>query len=408
MKEITGIFTIIGLGISAIVALFLALELILRIVKWSIATYFLNEVKFKDFASDEYKHYIDWVESWDKAMFHYLPIGFRLFNTDNPIPPVKTNPLGFRCDTFTEPKEDELRIMILGGSTAWGCGASSNEATIAGQLEKLINSDKRLLNSFDKAKCYNLAQVNGSQTQDLLTVLFFASKIRPHYAVSLTGWNELACNYLMKPDIIKKYGVFYLYEMEGWEPLGVGENIVRLLNKTFWLWMSDKSQAIKILYSFKNKKNAVTKLSVKEQVCLGEEPFIRHLYLMQKLSKAFDFKHFQFMQPYIYRKKHLTEQENKVVYLYDNLRPVHGGKETSSFLSETDIYSSIMVSAQKDARLGSVVDLCDIFREEEDNMFYTLVHLNDAGYRKMAEKIYEVLLKSHQANSRNVDYAKFE
>ena len=105
----------------------------------------------------------------------------------------------------------------MGGSAAWGSGSTNNECTIAGYLEKIINKDQKLLGkNFKQAKVYNLAQVNGTQTQDILTINFF-KKINPDIVISFTGWNEIAVSDQFDQKILNKFRVFYLDELAGWE-----------------------------------------------------------------------------------------------------------------------------------------------------------------------------------------------
>ena len=69
-----------------------------------------------------------------------MPIGLRYFNyEDEEISSVKCNSLGFRCPEFNEKRKNIIRIVILGGSAAWGSGASNNDNTISGHLETMLN-----------------------------------------------------------------------------------------------------------------------------------------------------------------------------------------------------------------------------------------------------------------------------
>lgn len=67
-------------------------------------------------------------------------LGYRLVgNQQNSV--WKINEQGFRADqplSLDKPK-DEVRVFILGGSTAFGQLSSSNQSTIAGQLETRLN-----------------------------------------------------------------------------------------------------------------------------------------------------------------------------------------------------------------------------------------------------------------------------
>ena len=84
-------------GLLVLAAAGLALiELALRLYAAVQRRFFVEEVSRYDYLSPDYYPYLDWISDWDKPMFQYLPIGFRHYNLDNPIAPVRNNALGFR------------------------------------------------------------------------------------------------------------------------------------------------------------------------------------------------------------------------------------------------------------------------------------------------------------------------
>ena len=98
-----------------------------------------KEKSRRDFLSPSYHKYLNRYES-EKPLFKYLPIGLRYFNfEDEEISGVKCNSLGFRCPEFEEKGQNKIRIIVLGGSAAWGSGASNNDNTISGHLETILN-----------------------------------------------------------------------------------------------------------------------------------------------------------------------------------------------------------------------------------------------------------------------------
>ena len=104
---------------------FILIEIFIRVNNFIKFKYFIDQVSRKDFINHNYHSYLNWYESWKNPMFFYLPIGFRLHNIQNPRLPVqvKNNSYGFRCDEFSLLKnENNLKIVILGGSAAWGSG----------------------------------------------------------------------------------------------------------------------------------------------------------------------------------------------------------------------------------------------------------------------------------------------
>ena len=48
--------------------------------------------------------------------------------------------------------------------------------------------------------------------------------------------------------------------------------------------------------------------------------------------------------------------------------------------------------------VGVVVDIGDMFLDEKETMFFSLVHLTDVGYRRMAERVYETLVSYYASH----------
>ena len=385
-------FAALGVLLVAAVVVAAMLESMLRLAAMIERTILVRPVRRRDFLASAYHPYVDWVEDWAKPMFSYIPVGLRLYNLENPIPQrVQNNSLGFRCDEFLPPQPDVLRVLIIGGSAAWGSGASSNAHTIAGQLERVMNSDRRLLEGRRSAKCYNLAQVNGYQTQDLLTLLLFAPRLAPHIVISFTGWNELMANDMMRRDLLERYGVFYMNEMDGWQPPDVVGRRTRELQESFWIWAREHSEVVR---RFKPPHvSSEEREPIQRRIELGTTLFLSHLDIIERLAKAYGFVHLQVLQPYLYRKRTLTPQEQNVIRLYDEVRPVHGGRATGDYLRATNIYAPLKEVLERQGRAARLLDLSDVFREDEGPIFYTLVHMNDEGYRRIAEEMHAALLR---------------
>ena len=113
-----------------LVLIVILIEIILNFVPKLKSLLFFEEKSRKHFLDPEYHNYLKRFES-KTPLFKYLPIGIRFFNDDEKIVGVKNNSLGFRCPEFTNKKENVIRVVLLGGSVAYGCGASDNENTIS-------------------------------------------------------------------------------------------------------------------------------------------------------------------------------------------------------------------------------------------------------------------------------------
>lgn len=391
------------------VILFLALvptvlilaELVFRSGLWLYDLLYVETVSRADYIDEAYHPYLDWIESWKSQMFFYLPIGLRLHNNDNQDSPTlaSTNTHGFRCREFSRPNKNVLTIALLGGSTAWGCGATSNATNISGHLETIINQDKRLLRGrYDHAEVYNLAQVNGTQTQDIINVNFFFKDINPAIVISLTGWNELVVTDQYNQFLLERFRLYYLEELVDWRSPNVEGQRAQLIRHHFFEWLISKSALFREIAKLRRAsvESSVSPFGdIRDRIDLAREIFLEHLEQLQRLGTAHNFVHFQFMQPHLYRKKFLTEQEKKIVELYDVVRPMHGGQVIGDYLRDHDIYNPIIQhTTPESTRYGHVSNLVDIFREEKEDIYFTLVHMRENGYRRIAKSIYNTIVSS--------------
>ena len=384
------------LGISILI--FLLIEIFLSIFVFLKNKLFYKLVARKDFISKKYHLYLNWIENLNEPMFKYIPVGIRIFNDNNRLlgEIVKNNSRGFRTHEFSKKREEELRIILLGGSAAWGMGSSSNDTNISGHLEKIINTDKKLLGTKTNAKVFNLSQCTGTITQDILSLIFNLKEIEPDVVISYVGWNELVTNYRLDKKILSKYNFFYLGEMDNWEPTHlpkIRKRVIKNLLKNYFL---ENSKLFSFILGYKtiSKTHPLDKIDVTDKISknlkLNSSVVINNFNIIKNISKGFNFKIIHFLQPNLYRKSFLSSSESKILELYNEHRPVHGGKKIANFLKNTNIYEFVCDESSK--KYLNVINLLDIFKEEKQSVYYTLVHLNDLGYKLVAERIYKNLL----------------
>ena len=368
---------------------FLLIEIVVRVWRVFRETFLEESFRRQDFLDPRYHEYINWTDTWNKPMFTYIPVGMRVFNDDNPITPVTTNSLGFRCPEFRAKVKGEYRIVILGGSAAWGFGASGNDTTIAGHLERICREQQPALpEGFDFVSVWNMAQVNQTQTQDILTATLLLPDLIPDTVISFTGWNELVGSATMDLRFLENYSIFPINELVGWSPMQMVSNTKNILIDTFFTFFSRKFDAINWLQSKRNVRAPLIKRSIPEASAIATPLYLKNLKKLVSISKAFDFEHFQFLQPNFYRKLHPSPIEARAIDLYDEHRPVLGGKATGDFLRNNNIYQSLIDAVNGPDEYGQVIDLSDIFYEEQETMFYSPVHCTDAGYELIAQRMY--------------------
>jgi len=112
---------------------------------------------------------------------------------------ITINTLGFRGDEFSEIKPpNTYRIFMVGGSTMFGAGATSDETTIPGYLQQLLNE-----NDFE----FDIEVINsGIQGADSNTELNLIKHklitFSPDLIVIYDGWNDLRANHT--PNVVKE------------------------------------------------------------------------------------------------------------------------------------------------------------------------------------------------------------
>lgn len=380
------VFHIVGLIVCIAAGGLVAAELVARGLRCINDRFLTEKVSRFDYIPQGYHPYLSWLSDWTRPAFNYVPIGLRLFNTDIVLPGnvVTNNSLGFRCDEFAPPEPDTFRIVLLGGSAAWGSGASDNDYTIAGQLERLLNAEPARLGSYKKAKVYNLAQVNGLQTHEIISLLLYGVEMKPDLVISYNGWNEIFSNFgLIEPETMEKFSVFYISEMMKWKPLGVIGEKERQFKQAFSAIVRERSALAALLPKPKSASYArdiERDFPVYRQA--ASRLYLKNFELLRGIAGGFGFTYVSFLQPHIYKKAHLTHEENRILELYHSILPVAGGRKAASWLAENDLYGLITREGQE-----AVHDLSNVYAERTDHIYNTLVHTNDQGYALVADRI---------------------
>jgi hypothetical protein len=117
----------------------------------------------------------------------YVPFLGWLGAANTRLSTVETNAQGFRDRTIESRKEGEYRILVTGGSFAWGVGASCNAMSVAGQLEGLLNQ----CGSERRYRVMNGAFLNWSSRHEYVVVTEFFDTFDPDLVISLSGYNDL-------------------------------------------------------------------------------------------------------------------------------------------------------------------------------------------------------------------------
>ena len=125
---------------------------------------------------------------WDinRMERRYLPFLGYLSKPDLTLPTLQTNRLGFRDAPLSPRQPGEMRILLLGGSVAWGIGASGNDKTVRGVLEGLLNKG-----GTSKYRVMSGAFWGYGARQEMTVLIEFLDTFDPDVVVSLTGHNDV-------------------------------------------------------------------------------------------------------------------------------------------------------------------------------------------------------------------------
>jgi lysophospholipase L1-like esterase len=100
----------------------------------------------------------------------------------------RTNALGFRGpETSLEKPAGRFRIVVLGGSSAWGFGCTADERTVPGRLQTLL----RKLHPGLDLEVINAGQIGFGSTQELIYFHRQILPLEPDLVLLFDGYNDI-------------------------------------------------------------------------------------------------------------------------------------------------------------------------------------------------------------------------
>lgn len=105
---------------------------------------------------------------------------------DQHLTTINVNTFGFRGPEFDLQKnESTYRIFVVGGSTIWGAGASSDNTTISSLLEKKIK-----IAGYDNIEVINAGIPMAASLEEAYQIRYTYKKFEPDLIVIYDGWND--------------------------------------------------------------------------------------------------------------------------------------------------------------------------------------------------------------------------
>lgn len=99
---------------------------------------------------------------------------------------IQTNEYG-RPETPLKYENIDLKIVITGGSSIFGMGASSNKGTIASNLERTLYEEFNI-----KSEVVNLGVPGFTSYQEMLSIYYYFMDEKADIVISFSGYNDIA------------------------------------------------------------------------------------------------------------------------------------------------------------------------------------------------------------------------
>jgi hypothetical protein len=294
-------------------------------------------------------------------------------------------------------KQNEFRIFITGGSTAWGAGVLQHQ-TYAHLLEKKLNAIK----SNKYFRVIIAAAGAWTSSQEKVFVFNYIKDFEPDIVIMFSGWNDIYHAYT-GTDFNKEQDFLYykksIYKSKHLlkpEARNIEKNISpfeiiappRYSEYYSKVWYIIDLIRYKWIYNKNNLLSEVNKISLASNKIV--ENTIENIDLVQYLSKKKNFKLIYYLQPTIYyTKKALTNWEKQILQnSYNNYIGYPNFNKKN--------YPKLAQAIKNDAK-----EKCYLFIEgdnainnEVESVFVDHVHFGDRGNILIANHLYKILLDS--------------
>jgi hypothetical protein len=287
--------------------------------------------------------------------------------------------------TAGQPESPQESIVLLGGSTVFGVGASSYRTTIASQLQAMLNE-----RAPGRYIVHNGGVRGFHSLQEFVTYINdIRPRIHPSIVISLNGRND---DHLMRKAIARgTFDTDYSEQLEtsvskmmdeGFEP-SLFDSLAGLARTTHLGRLID---AIAKPNS-KQDESAMDRLGafgLPPDEALFREPANNYAVVMNALSAAVATSGSRFvwaLQPTIFEKQSITDVEKT--------RVEEIAKIDSSMYEIHRRYHDAFYDV---ARQQDLLDLSQTFRDEERTIYLDDCHYNDPGNELIARQLLSVVL----------------
>ena len=340
-------------GLILLAIVFLIVEGISQIIFHDIQKDCKNEDSyFKDAPFGTYKKICSDIKQLD-----YSTENIRRNLPNQNLDTININSFGFRGDELNLiANHDEYRIIMVGGSTTFGLGSTSDHTTIPAFLEKKLNDEL----DFD-IEVINAGIIAASSREEVFYIVNDLIKFNPDLILVFDGYNDSFYVKLSDIDKNDKY--------EGKIEKNIVEEFIRknfkflaFPNVVYHL----THDYVQLFYLTEDIKKENTK------------KWLERWNKMCSISEENDFELVVMLQPMLGTSdREIHEIEQKIVE-----SPKH--KKTLEFLNS-------LGDSSNELQCNSI-DLRNTFDDINEHLFFSSVHTGDFGNEIIANKIYEKII----------------
>ena len=311
-----------------------------------------------------------------KILTKYIP---HPFSGHRPLPNLKlstieTNENGWRSPSVIN-KKFKKNIILLGGSAAWGFGATSNKQIPSYLIEKILFNKYGL-----EYNVINLAEQMYSSFEELQSFVSYADELTPSAVICLSGFNDSAQSHhnVFKINILQtRWTNFCLWGLK----IGVlNENnffrkIIKILLRSY-----------KKTFIF-NENYYVTKKPEKKEIAVNL--FENKVAWISSYCKNMNIPVAFFLQPDLYFKKNKSLHEKNYLNTFNHSNDLNVFKpeQSESIVQSLSAIESKFFKNPLNDKNQLFCSLLDVFSNFKHTIHIDRVHFSDEGNKIIADQI---------------------
>jgi hypothetical protein len=290
--------------------------------------------------------------------------GWRSFPNQK-LKTLEINENGLRSKSLKNLKFKK-NCILLGGSVAWGFGASSNENTPAYKLESFLNTRHKL-----NYNVINLSEQSHSSIEEMNTFISAYHELKPEMIIIFSGANDANFEFEKKYKRIDLYDSVLNFYLWG-DKIGIfrEKNFFKTIIKIFLRYFKkNKTIDDEFFYFKKLDENQYANEMYKTKL-----DFISNFCEMKKV------KVFNILQPDLFFKSKKSQFELDYCEF-------EGDERKDFFTKKFAEFENFFFNNKNNKMYVKNLSLLNCFDDYEETIFMDRCHTADKGYEIISEKI---------------------